>query len=792
MLSHLLRVIYRGYQKNRGSFLINLIGLSTALTCVLFIYLWVNDELSVDAFHEKDRQLYQAVVNLQTSNGVLTSGGSPPLLGPALLKEMPEVEEAAYTNVSFFNTEGMITRDEARLLARGLFASENLFDILSYELIEGDPGRVLSGKNNIVISRDLAEKLFPSTRDAMGQTLMWNVPVWDIDDVFQVSGVFEPPPTNATKQFDAVVLYDWMSDSDPNAALWPGGYAETYLVMKEGANIERFNEKIADFLKDKHPARENTTLFVQRYSERYLQGTYKEGVLVGGRITYVRLFSIIALFILAIACVNFMNLSTARAALKKKEIGVKKTIGASRRLLILQFLGESTILASLSMGVALLLVYLLAPHFNAIMGKQLALDINMNFVLLLTGIALVTGLGAGSYPALYLSGFTPQTLLKKSIPHAPGEQWIRKGLVIFQFTMTVMFIVGVLVIHNQLRYTQEKNLGYERDNVISFGRGPLENEQQNDALLAEIRQIPGVLRVSNMAGTIQWGQDNQSGYSWRGEEDDRRIAFKSPRIGYDVIETLDMEMLAGRSFSREMNDDASKIIINESALELMGLEDPVGSVIQYGEETRQIIGVVRDFNYGSLHQPIEPLIFRFREFGGNFIVKVRAGTEERTLSQLEEVYASFFPGYDFEYSFMDDDYQALYASENVVATLSKYFSILAILISCLGLLGLAMFVVERRTKEIGIRKILGSSEWGILYLLSRSFLSMVVIAILIALPISYIVANRWLNAFAYRIELSVWFFAVAAVATLLITWFTVSVHTIKAAWANPADSLRYE
>ena len=797
MLKHFILATYRSFVRNKSSLLINLTGLSAGLACVLLIYLWVSDELSVDKFHEKDDQLYTAMINIETPNKVMTLNGTPPLLGPALLEEMPEVEAATFTSNDFFGNDfsssaGVLSQEDEQLHARGLFAGENFFQVLSYDLIEGSAEQVLAQKNNIVLSEELALKLFPSTTDAVGQSLFWKLASWGIEDVFVVSGVFKGPPENATKQFDTVIRFEWMIDADSNAGLWPGGYAETFLMLKDGTEIDRFNTKIADFLKAKHPARENTSLFVQRYSDRYLHGRYENGTIVGGRITYVRLFSAIALFILLIACVNFMNLSTARASVKKKEIGVKKTIGASRRSLILQFLGESSVMTFLSLGIAVSLVYALIPQFNTITEKQLSLDFTPGLLIAFIAIALITGVIAGSYPAFYLSGFSPQSVLKKGLPDSPGENWIRKGLVVFQFAIAVVFIVGVQVIHQQMRYTQERNLGYDRDNVVSFSRGALENAEDNDVFLAELKTIPGVINASNMAGTIQWGQDNQSGYSWRGQEADREISFKAPRIGYNVLETLNMEMLLGRPFSREFGDDESKIVINESALKLMGLEDPIGQTIQYGEEERQIIGVVRDFNYGSLHQHIEPLIFRFREFGPNFMVKIEAGSEQAVLNRVEQIYKLLFPADEFEFTFMDAAYQALYQAEYRVASLSKYFSMLAILISCLGLLGLTAFIVERRTKEIGIRKILGSSEWGIIYLLSQHVLGLVFTAILIALPISFWMARYWLDDFAYRIELSVWFFVAAAFLTVLIAWLATSVHTIRAAFANPTDCLRQE
>ena len=792
MFKHNFLIAYRGFLRNKTSFLINLIGLSTGLACALLIYLWVADELNVDQFHEKDSQLYQVMTNFHGVQGIQTWEVTPVPLAEAFLQEFPEIELATLINNRYWPV-GEISHEDRSLEARRLFANEQFFDVFSYDLIQGDSKRVLADKYNIVLSEELAIKLFNSTTEVIGKTVVWKNAYFE--GTFQVSGIFSNPPPNSTEQFDAVLHYDWVMEGDPYAARWNTNAAQTYLVLKEGTNISDFNDRIEYFMWSKVPERKTNRLFVQRYSQKYLHSRYENGVPAGGRITYVRLFSIIGLFILLIACINFMNLSTAQASQKMKEVGVKKAIGANRSTLIRQFLSESMGMAVLSLIVAAAWVSLFLPQFNEITGKSLQLNMGPSLLWSLIGIVVFTGLLAGSYPAFYLSSFDAVSVLKGKRNTLLGEQWVRKGLVIFQFALAVIFIVGVSVVNRQMDYIQSKNLGFDRSQVISFYRTHYDVDPE--PFLSALNQISGVEHASVMHDNILSGSADNAGLSWSGDESERDWVFKAPQVGYDVIETLGMKILMGRSFSRDHQDDHSKIIINESALQMMALEDPIGKRVQFGhEEYREIIGVVSDFHYGSLHQKVEPLFFRMPRWGWgmNTLVKIKPGTEQVTLEQIEKVYREFHPedGSAFEFTFLDDDYQMLYEAEQRVAVLSRYFSVLAIIVSCLGLFGLAAFTAEQRTKEIGIRKILGASVWGIIKLLSTDFTKMVLGGILIAMPISYIVAMYWLDGFAYKIDLSGWFFAGAALLTLIIAWTVVGYQTYRAASINPAVCLRSE
>ena len=801
MLKHNLILSVRNFMRQKTSFLINLGGLSTGLVCVILIWLWVENEMSVDKFHKNDAQLYQVMNNLHSQN-ILTLDLTPVPLAASLVQEMPEVEYAVSVNdfFSWQTRQGILSAGEIHMEAKGWHAGPDFFNVFSYELLHGDKDRVLAAKNNIVISRELAEKLFDTNDEAVGKVLEWKHPLFD--GLFVVSGVFNSLPKTSTAQFDFLISIDIVLDHDRLAKEWTGHYAETFVVLREGTDIDRFNARIGNFLKSKNPRLDNFTLFIQQYSSQYLHGKYENGVVTGGRITYVKLFSMVAIVILLIACINFMNLSTARASLKMKEIGVKKTVGASQTALVGRFFIESLLMTVLSMCIAIPLAALLLPQFNDFTGKHLSLDPTPWNISAITGIIFLTTLISGSYPAFYLSGFNPIAVLKGKLKIASGPLLIRKGLVIFQFALSIIFIVCLLVVNEQIKFTQTLNLGYNRDHIMSFQwKGELydlwsglqegKTNEKFDSFMAEVKDLPGVLNATNMSGNILNRIYGQSGITWTGQEDEKNYVFQSPIVGYDFIETLGIELKEGRAFSREYNDNYSKIILNESAVKLMGLKDPVGKTIQM-DAGNEIVGVVKDFHYGSLHDPIQPLILRFEPNGRTVMIKVKAGSEQHAIESLRKLYHTHLPGYSFDFTFMDDDYQALYAAEDRVATLSQYFSIIAIIISCLGLFGLAAFTAERRMKEIGVRKILGSTSMDIVRMLTGEFTRPVMVAIFIALPVSYWVAQNWLASFAERIELSWWYFAVAAAAVLFVAWITVALQTLRAARVNLVQCLKEE
>lgn len=795
MFRHHFLITYRGLLRYKSSFFINLLGLSTGLACTLLIYLWVADEMSVDKFHKKDEQLYQVMRNFKHPDGIRTRESTPARLGESILKEMPEVEYAASVNITFgesYNAVGVIAYEDKRIKAQAIFATEDYFNVFSYSLIQGNKENVLADKNGVVISERLAKKLFNTTDNIIGRMFVWTHRL-RFDEPLHVAGIFKDVPANSTRQFDLAINFKKLLEGDRNADQWNASPAETYLVLKKGTSVDEFNAKISDYLFSKNPENKST-LFVSRYSDKYLYGRFENGVQAGGRIEYVRLFSFIALFILTIACINFMNLSTAQASRKMKEVGIKKTMGVNRNTLIVQFLGESIVMAFLSLGVATLLVILLLPQFNELTNKHLHFTPGLKPILTVMGLVLFTGFVSGAYPAFYLSGFDPAKVLKGMLTTSFGEIWIRKGLVITQFTLSVVFIVAFFIVNKQIEFTQTKNLGYEKENILLFQREGRINWNNHETLLSELKSIPGVVNASCMFGSILHKDlALKTGFSWEGQPPALKdIPFPSQEISHDFIETLNIEIKEGRTFSNQYTDEESKIVVNEAAVKMMGFPDHVGRIIRYGKNEKQIIGVVKDFQYGSLHQEISPVFFRYSSRGSDMMVKIKPGGEQATIESIANIYEKFHPGYSFDFSFLDADYQQLYDSENKVAVLSKYFAAIAIIISCLGLFGLVSFNAHRRQKEIGIRKVLGATEAGIVALLSTDFTKPVLIAIAIAIPVSYFFAWKWLESFAYRIELEWWFFAGAGAVALLIAWITISMQTVKAARSNPVRSMRME
>jgi hypothetical protein len=566
-------------------------------------------------------------------------------------------------------------------------------------------------------------------------------------------------------------------------------------VLKGGADLSDVNSKIIDFVKRK-AADSKITLFLAPYSEYYLYSEYENGVQVGGRIEYVRLFSIIGIFILTIACINFMNLATAKATRRIKEVGIKKAVGASRRTLILQYLTESMVMALLSLGVAVLFVDLLLPQFNLVTGKNLDLSFNSTFAFSLLSIVTITGLLAGSYPAFYLSRFNPSAVLKGSFNSQRGsisETLARRGLIIFQFTLSVIFIVAVIIVYKQVEFVQTKYLGYDKDNIVYFKpEGRLTTNL--DAFFGEARRLPGVVNISSIARSIVGAKNNTVGYfHWEGKDPDAIIPFEIVNGNYELIETLGVQMKEGRSFSKDFPQDTASIIFNEAAIEVMGMNDPIGKIFNLWGKDYKIIGVAKDFHFESLHEKVKPLFFKLvPEEAERILVRLSAGSERTSIEALEKLFQKFNPGFAFDYKFLDAEYAAQYNAEKRVATLSKYFAGLAILISSLGLFGLAAFVTERRLKEIGIRKVLGSSSIGIVYLLSADFTKVVLISIVIALPVSYLITQHWLDSFAFRIPLHWWYFAGSGALAISIAWLTVAAQSIKAARSNPTECLKDE
>ncbi|NND33693.1 MAG: FtsX-like permease family protein [Saprospiraceae bacterium] len=785
MIKHILKLTFRNFRRHKSSFFINVIGLSTGLACSLIIVLWVNDELSIDKFHEKDERLYYVMEHQQYAGDIMTTMSTPGLLAQTLKEEVPEIEHA----VTLMWPENFtLTVGEKNLKVRGHHAGADFFKMFSYPLLRGDPNQLLVDHSSAVISESLAKKLFGSVEAAFEQIFEY-----EHEDQFKVSGIFQDLPPNSTHQFDVLLPYSkYLAENEGWLRSWGSNSPPTIVTLVEGSNPDAVNTKISGFIKTRNEDT-NVTLFLKKFSERYLYGRYENGIQAGGRIEYVKLFSVIAVFILIIACINFMNLSTARGSQRAREVGVKKTFGVHRSLLIFQYLTESMVVALASLALAIFLVLAFLPTFNLITDKQIGYNFSPGILLAFLGIAILTGILAGSYPAFYLSSFKPATVLKGELKSSLGELWARKGLVVFQFTLSVVLIVSVLIIYRQIEFVQSKNLGYDKDHLVHF---PMDGKlaEQPDAFIARAKNLSPIINIANTSHDLVGQNNNTSGLQWEGKNPEDLILFENVSVGYDLLETIGVELVEGRFFSREYGRDSSKIIFNEEGIKVMGLTNPLGKIIRLWDQyDLEIIGVVKDFHFQSLHEPVKPLFFRFNpENTWVMMAKLKGGQEKEGITELQNLYEEFNPGFPFEHTFVDEDYAEQYAAEQRVSQLSRYFAGLAILISCLGLFGLAAFTGERRKKEIGIRKVLGASINQIVLLLTRDFTRLVLISISIGLPLAFYLINDWLSRFEYQIPMHWSYFVLAGLILLMISWITVSSQALKAALVHPTESIKDE
>lgn len=791
MLKHFILIFFRNFKRYKSASLINLFGLSVGLASTLLIYLWVNDELNMGNFNEQDSDRhYQILSSYPTSEGVHTQthGGTPNPLCDAMDEEFPEVDYAVPVISKHFH-EGVLASGEIQVTAMPQYVGQGYFNLFPANFIQGDKTNVLSDKNEVVISEQMAMNLFESAKAAMGKTVTFKSDR-RLGGTYVVSGVFEKPRYRLA-QFDIMFSYELFQDRRKDLMNWINGGTQVHLVMNPGVDMDSFNEKIKSFLATRIED-SNQTLFAQRYSDRYLYDKYENGQPVEGRMVYVRLFSLIAIFVLAIACINYMNFSTAKAARRVKEIGVKKAIGAQRKNLVLQHFGESMLMSLLSLAIAMVLVLLLLPKFNEVIDKERMLELTPNIIAGFMAITIITGLLSGIYPAFHLSGFRTVVALKGKMAGSSGALWLRKGLMIFQFGISVILIVSVLVIYKQIEYIQTANLGYEKDHIVTF---PKEGKLSKDfeSFLSEVKKVPGVINASQMKGVLPGRLDYSGGFNWKGDEKEKwKVRFYQIRGGYDLIELLGIKVTEGRNFSRDYATDKDAMILNQSAIDLIKYKNPIGERFYGNRRMHHIIGVVEDFHYQSFRDKVGPFVFSLSDKGDHFLVKMLAGTERETLDRVQELHETFNPNYPFDFKFMDDNYQAVYAEEERITVLSRYFAGVAIALSCLGLLALTAFSTQRRFKEIAIRKVLGSTRLGIINLLSKEFILLVILAILVALPVGYYLMQNWLDSFTYRINLTPGYFILASLLMLLMAWFTVVVQAASSSKVNVAESLRGE
>ncbi|WP_347159749.1 ABC transporter permease [Pontibacter chitinilyticus] len=784
MFKNYLKMAYRNLMRHKVFSLINVLGLALGMTCSILILLWVQDEVSYDRFHADINNLYRVMeVQHYPGGDNFTVDATPGPLAEALEAELPEVKHAVRSTT--WEWKQLFTLNDKALKVSGRYADPEFFEIFTFPLLYGDPKQALQQPNSVVISETIAREFFDSPADAMGKVFKINN-----DKSYKVTGVAKDVPKNSTQQFDYVMpVQDWINSPGSEwLKEWGSNALRTFVQLQPGTDLEAFNAKIKGVHKS-HVKESNTELFVQPMKDMYLYSDFNGG---GGQIDTVRLFVIVAVFILVIACINFMNLATARSAKRAKEVGVRKAIGASKPALVRQFMVESVLVAFLALFIAVNLVGILLPHFNDLTGKFIELNLaDPKLLLLLLGVAILTGVLSGSYPAFFLSSFNPAVVLKGTVKLNRKVTVFRKGLVVFQFILSGLLIISTLVVYLQLHYIRTKNIGLHRENLVYV---PIEGEMNNryDVIKRELQNTPGVLAVTSANQNPLMVGNSTGDIGWKGKDPNADILFSVMTVDYDFLKTMGISLKEGRDFSKDYGTDTAAFIVNEEAVRLMQLQDPVGEWLRWGNEGH-IIGVVKNFSSTSIHYPVQPLIMRLQPKDENTLfVRVAPGQTTETLASLEGLLKRQNPAFPFEYHFMDDDYERMYKSEAIIGELTKYFAGIAIFISCMGLFGLALFTAEQRTKEIGIRKVLGASVASIVLMLSKDFLKLVLIANAIALPLGWYFMSSWLNDYADRTELSWWIFATAFVTTLVIAMLTLSFHAIKTAVATPVTSLRTE
>jgi putative ABC transport system permease protein len=790
MLKNYFRTGWRAIKNNKAFSSINILGLSLGLTCGLLIFLWVQDERGMDNFHANGDRLYTVFERLYIDGKTNAGYNTPGPLAPELKRLIPEIEyatAAAIPNKLSFEAADKVIKIE------GGFADSDYFKMFSYPLLQGSPMTALNSPVSLAISEKMAKQFFGSAADALGKTIRV-----DNKKDLNVTAVFADCPRNTSQKFDFLINWRTIQEYNPSIKNWNLNATNTHLLLRSGANPEAVRAKIKKFLdayNKEQTASYRIELDMQPFGDTYLHSNFRNGRIEGGRIEYIRIFSLVAVFILLIACINFMNLTTALSAKRAKEIGVRKVAGALRSSLVRQFLGEALFITSLSVLLSLIGVILLLPLFNHWTAKQIELPLtNSSFWLGLTALTLVTGLIAGSYPALLLSSFKPIRVLKGTLLFSQSGGILRKGLVVFQFVLSIVLIAGTLIISRQVNYIQQANLGYDRQDLLYI---PLEGELADkfDLFSQLALNTPGVQSLSRISTQSPSDIENQiGGVFWDGKDPNATPMFTQAAIGYDFVKTMGLKILQGRDFSKDFGSDSVGYLVNEAALKIINYKDPIGRRLTQWGKRGKIIGVLRDFHYTSLHDPIKPLIIRLAPANnyGSALVRTEAGKTSQALAGLEEIARTLNPKFSFTYAFSDEEYQRLYKSEQVVNRLSNAFAALAVFISCIGLLGLAMFTAERRAKEMSIRKVLGASAAILFMLLSSEFIFLVLLALIIAIPVAWLSMNDWLMKFAYRVNIEWWIFGVAGALAILVALATVSFQTIKAALVNPVKSLRSE
>ncbi|MFH6603432.1 ABC transporter permease [Maribacter algicola] len=800
MFKNYLIIAWRNVLKNKGLFSINLVGLALGIASCLIMMLFVVDELSYDSYNKKADQIVTVVFRAKVSGEEIKESSIMAPVGETLKKEFPEILDA--TRIRNYHTPKIIVDNQSFRKDKFAFVDANFFDVFTLPIIEGDDQNPLKEPNTAVITKAEAKKLFGAS-SAIGKSFRLD----GKEQPFRVTGIIEEVPRNSHFHFDIFASMEGLEEAKSNS--WFEGSFYTYLLLRKDTDYRNLETKFPHIIEKYMGAnmqhvmgmpyeefmKENQLGFkIFPLTDIHLRAdnAVNDQLEQGGDIKYVYIFSAIALFMLLIACINFMNLSTATASKRAKEVGIRKVLGSNKNQLLYQFLSESFIATLFAMFLAAILVIISLPYYNELSGKELEVDyLGRPFVLIsLFLLTLLVSLLAGSYPALFLSSFKPMTALKNKFLTGNQNNGVRSGLVVFQFVISAGLILATLVVNQQMQYIQDKDIGYERDQLLVIREAHLLGKDQ-EVFKNEMLKNPKVASIS------------QSAFAPAGDSDDSQTMISNDgqfvrrmpvyNIDEHYISTMGMELVAGRNFSREFGADSTNVIINETAAKILGLgNEPLGKRITEGNNTdRTVIGVVKDFHFKSLHQPIDPLFMLYAPYGG-LIIKAKSADISELIKDANALWNSFGTDEVFGYSLMDESYKQTYVVERKMGIVLNIFAMLTILVACLGLFGLVTYTSEQRFKEIGIRKVLGSSVFEIVAMLSRDFIKLVMISFFIAFPLGYYLMDKWLEGFAYRIEIRGWIFALTALATLLVAFGTIGWKSFRAATMNPVEALKEE
>ncbi|MCP4725893.1 MAG: FtsX-like permease family protein [bacterium] len=786
MLKNYLKITFRNLIKYKAFSAINISGLSIGMACCLLISLWVFDELSFDRFNDKSERIFRVTEILRYSSGDVKVASTPAPLGPYLNANYPEIGNSARSS---YLGAMLFKHGDKEFYEKSIIAADpSFFNIFTYDYVSGDPVSALEDPNGIIINEEIAEKYFDD--DPIGK-------VFEIDNnkSFTVKCVIKKVPHNSHLQFDIVMpwahlrTYSWYNPEN-----WGNNSFSTYILINEFSTQEEVENKIINIVREKKVTF-TADVYLQPLTDIHLFSNFY-GRSGPGDIVYVYIVSVIAFFVLMIASINFMNLSTARSANRAKEIGMRKVAGALRGNILKQFYGESITLSFLSLILAVMIAAVMLPAFNGFIEKPLELSImvSLPFLASMLSITLFTGVFAGSYPALYLSSFKPITVLRGTITSGAKSPSFRKVMVIIQFTLSIFLIIGTLIVYNQLDYVREKRLGWDKDHLVYIEmRGDM--NKSYEAVKAEFLKNSSVEFVTRCWYTPVSFNSATSTVDWAGKNPNETFMVNHNYVDHDYVKTIKANLIKGRTFSRDLSADASikAFIINETLADIIDKEELIGADLMINGENGRIIGVIEDFHFSSMKNEISPMCLILRpSMPDNMMIRISPENITSTIEHIEDSWSKVYSNYPLEYKYVNEDFERMYRNEEKMGRLLNYFSILAVFISCLGLFGLASFTAEQRTKEIGIRKVLGSSSQNIVLLLSKEFVKLVLLSNIIAWPVAYFAADSWLENFAYRADIAYSIFIYSGIAALVIAVLTVSYQAIKAAFSNPVDALKYE